>query len=240
MSRGDKILVLKTGETLPPVKTVRGDFEDWIAQGLGSPADAVEVASAYAGEALPAVESLAGVVVTGSPAMVSDRSEWSEASGEWLAGVVEGDTLPVLGICYGHQLMAHALGGEVGVNPRGREMGTVEVVIDDAAAAAGLFEPGRFPAHMSHLESVLVPPSDARVFATTALESHAVLQFGPRQWGVQYHPEFDRDIMCRYVEARREILTSEGRDPDDMIAKAVETPTLSQVLERFHALVRGD
>lgn len=90
---------------------------------------------------------------------------------------------------------------------------------------------------MSHVESVLVPPSDARILGTTSIEEHAVLQFGPRQWGVQFHPEFDREIMQRYVEARRPILADEGLDPDSMIEGVVETPDLTRVLVRFARVV---
>lgn len=232
------MLVLKTGEALAPVRAVRGDFHQWIAKGMGVAEEDLLVANVHAGDPLPDPASITGVVVTGSPLMVTDRADWSEASAAWLAGVVEADALPVLGICYGHQLLAHALGGEVGANPNGRELGTVEVRHDTAAIAddpvlIGANEPG----HMSHLESVLRPPSDAQVLATTDLEAHAVLKFGPRQWGLQYHPEFDRDIMQRYVEARREIVAGEGLDPDAMVENAVETPVLTSTLERFAAFV---
>jgi len=251
------ILVLKTGEALAPVKRLRGDFEDWIAVGLGRSVDSLSVASVYRGDALPPVDSIAGVVVTGSPAMVTERPDWSEAAARWLAKLVEGDTMPVLGLCYGHQLLAHGLGGEVGANPKGREMGTVDVTFSATPAASAepsivpggstketadevlgpLFESGAFPGHMSHVESVLRPPAGARILAQTSLDPHTVLAFGPRQWGVQFHPEFDRDIMQGYVEARRDILTGEGLDPDSMIAEAVETDSITRVLSRFAELV---
>jgi GMP synthase (glutamine-hydrolysing) len=235
------ILILKTGEAPPQVKRRYGDFEDWIASGLGKPLESVEVASVYKGDSLPSVDSILGVVITGSPAMVTERADWSEASARWLAKIVESDSVPVLGLCYGHQLLAHALGGEVGPNPNGREMGTVEVTFHFEGAEMAvehdrptpIFEAGVFRSHMSHLESVLRPPEDAEIVAHTALDPHAVLVFGPRQWGVQFHPEFDRKIMQGYVEARREILESEGLDPDAMIAAVVETFPITGVLARF-------
>jgi GMP synthase (glutamine-hydrolysing) len=234
------ILVLKTGEALAPVKARRGDFEDWIATGMGLPVSNVAVTSSYLGESLPTVDSIAGVVVTGSPAMVSEQPDWSEEASRWLAKIVEQDTMPVLGLCYGHQLIAHGLGGEVGANPNGREMGTVEVTFSTDSELGPLFESGAFPSHMSHVESVLRPPQNARILATTALDPNSVLEFGPRQWGVQFHPEFDRDIMCGYVEVRREILSGEGLDPDAMVADAKETDSITRVLLRFAQLVGQD
>jgi GMP synthase (glutamine-hydrolysing) len=227
------LLIVKTGEALAPVKARYGDFEEWIARGLGVPVAALVVASVHLGEVLPDAAEVGGVVVTGSPAMVTERPDWSEAAAAWLADVVRADALPVLGLCYGHQLVAHGLGGEVGPNPKGREMGTVEVTFADAPAAGSIFERGAFPGHMSHVESVLRPPADARVLAQSPIDPYSVLAFGPRQWGVQFHPEFDAAIMRGYVEARREVLLDEGLDPDAMIAGVVETPALTRVLARF-------
>ena len=238
------ILVLKTGETLPPIHARYGDFEAWIARGLGCAAEEIRVAAVHAGDPLPAVESLGGVVITGSPAMVSERAEWSERSARWLAEIVERDALPVLGLCYGHQLLAHALGGEVGPNPRGREMGTLEVSFasgqgeDTGESGLGpLFEPGTILAHFTHVESVLSPPTGTRVLASTRLDPHSAIAFGARQWGVQFHPEFDLAVMRAYLEARREVLVGESFDPDAMLRATRETPESNALLARFAAIV---
>lgn len=241
------ILVLKTGEALPPVVATRGDYEAWIAQGMGQRLGAgeVEIAAVHLGDPLPRADRIAGVVITGSASMVSAREPWSERAAVWLAEVVRDDAVPVLGLCFGHQLLAHALGGEVGPNPNGREMGTVEVHFEAAAAPPGatsfaalspLFEPGTFLGHTSHVEAVLRPPKGAEVLARTALDPHSVVRYGRRQWGTQFHPEFDAEILRCYVEARREILASEGHDADAMLAKIQDTPDLARVLERFAGL----
>ena len=233
------MLILKAGEAPPPVREACGDFEHWIARGLGralAPGD-VEVAAAYLGDALPSPGQIAGVVVTGSVSMVSAREDWSERSAAWLAEIVAEDVVPVLGLCYGHQLIAHALGGVVGPNPNGREMGTVEVHFTQQGRVAPLFEPGVFLGQASHLEAVLEPPRGAVVLARTAQDPHSAIRYGRRQWGTQFHPEFDAEILRRYVEARRGVLADEGRDPDAMLARIAETPELARVLERFGRLV---
>lgn len=243
------ILVLKTGEAPASVKAEHGDFEEWIALGLECAVEELEVARVYQGDALPAACDVGGVVITGSSAMITERADWSEASARWLGALVREDATPVLGLCFGHQLLAHALGGEVGSNPNGREMGTCEVTFiaaaedgegDSGDGLAPLFEPGAFAGHFSHLEAVLKPPPGARVLARTALDPHSVIAYGPRQWGVQCHPEFDLSILRRYVEARREILVREGFDPDAMIESATQTPMIAKVMARFAEFVSNE
>ena len=93
------------------------------------------------------LENLAGIVITGSPSMVSARLDWSERTAYWLRRAVP-TGLPVLGVCYGHQLLAHALGGHVGLNPAGRQIGTVTAQLIDGHKEDPLFGhlPARFPA----------------------------------------------------------------------------------------------
>ena len=138
----------------------------------------------------------------------------------------------VLGICFGHQLLGQALGGLVEKNPRGREMGTVkfEIVADDpiwdASHASTL-------AHATHVDAVTVLPPGARVLASTALEPHAAVRFGERAWGVQFHPEFDEQVMTEYIETRSQILADEGRDPAAMLRGIGSAAAGAGVLRRF-------
>jgi GMP synthase (glutamine-hydrolysing) len=232
------IVILKTGDTLPAIAEARGDFDAWITPGLGWPEEDVLVVEAHRGEPLPGASEIAGVIVTGSPAMVSDHEAWSVRAGEWLAELVGLDT-PILGICYGHQLLAEALGGEIGANPRGREIGTVPISLFDAVddpLFAGLGE--RLFAHTTHLESVLRLPNGAHHMGRSEADDHHVFRVGPVAWGVQFHPEFDADIMRRYIDARREPITAEGIDVHRLLREVFETPASAALIARFGELVR--
>jgi GMP synthase (glutamine-hydrolysing) len=235
-----RVLVVKTGGTLPELRARRGDYEAWIAEGMGCAPRDVDVVEVASGAPLPEPESPAGVVVTGSSAMVSHREPWSERTGEWLARAVERGT-PVLGICYGHQLLAHALGGAVGRNPRGREIGTVEVRSLEPAQRDPLLGSwgAAGPAHVTHVESVLALPVGAVRLAESDLDPVQAFAVGERAWGVQFHPEFDADTVRAYLLARTEKVRAEGLDPDALLAAIRETPGGPRILRRFAELIRS-
>src|SRR5688572_27915515 len=124
-------LILETGTPIAPLKR-HGGFGHWIRVAAGLHGRHVRHLAVADGDALPDAADFAGVMVTGSAAMVTERADWSERSAEWLRDAATAGH-PLFGICYGHQLLAHALGGTVDYNPRGREMGTVSLSLDPAA-----------------------------------------------------------------------------------------------------------
>jgi GMP synthase (glutamine-hydrolysing) len=150
-----------------------------------------------------------------------------------------GRGVPVFGICFGHQLLAQALGGRVEKNPLGREIGTVELArIGADPLLAGGEEP--YWVNMTHVDTVIDLPADARVLARTALDRHAAVRFADSVWGVQFHPEIDRGVLREYVNARRAPLLSEGLDPEAILGRARDTPAGASVLQRFAEHVSGD
>jgi GMP synthase (glutamine-hydrolysing) len=232
-----QILIVKTGTTLPSVALRRKDYETWIAAGMGvAPAD-VDVASVFEDEPLPAPDEPAAVVVTGSSAMVTEREAWSERTAHWLRDAVQAGT-PVLAICYGHQLLAHALGGSVEYNPRGRQIGTIDVELTPEAEHDPLFAGMQKLLHLpvSHRQSVLALPQGATLLATSARDPHHAMRIGERAWGVQFHPEFDADIVRGYIEARRAQIEAEGLDAASLHAGATDTPHGPELLRRFAQL----
>lgn len=230
-------LIVKTGETLPQVRQSRGDFDDWIAAGMGLERTEVGVVAVYQGEALPDARIPSCVVVTGSASMVTDREDWSERTADWLLEVVEAGT-PLLGICYGHQLLADALGGVVADNPNGRQIGTVSLALEPEAAGDPLFSclAAGEKLHATHVQSVLELPQGARRLASTALDPNHAFAVGEQVYGLQAHPEFDADVMRRYLEGRRDLLAAERLDADALLAEVCDAPGGARLLRRFASL----
>lgn len=229
------LLIIKTGKTVKRVPPEAGDFEHWIATGLALDTGHQALTRAvYSGEELPHPDTVSAVVITGSAAMVSERLTWSEYVAGWLRASAR-QRVPVLGICYGHQLLAHALGGRVDFHPQGREMGTTHISKTAAAINDPLFAdlPPVFKVHVTHRQSVLQLPPGAEVLAGNDFEPHHAVRFNDNMWGVQFHPEFSADVMLHYLEEREADLLREGLDVASMRSQVESTPAANQLLANF-------
>ncbi|WP_426389074.1 glutamine amidotransferase [Variovorax sp. R-27] len=238
--RPHPLVIVKLGDTFEALRAQRGDFEHWIADGLDTHALPLLVVDPRRGDALPDPAEVSGAVVTGSHAMVSHREPWSETTAAWLAQLVARDT-PVLGICYGHQLLAHALGGEAGDHPQGAEVGTVTVTLDDAAATDQLLRglPAQFPAHVVHWQSALRLPEGAVRLAGNDHEPVHAFRAGAHAWGVQFHPEFDAGVMRGYIDQLAGDLARAGTDPAALREHVVPTDAAAGLLGRFARIVEA-
>lgn len=232
------LLIVKMGSTLDGLRH-RGDFEAWIAEHAEVALPACQVVDVQGGEPLPPPGAATAVVVSGSHAMVSQRDDWGASTARWLRAVIEAD-IPLLAICYGHQLLAHAFGGVVGPNPRGRSFGTATFELTAEGQADRLLSPlgPRFVAHVSHSEAVLELPPGARLLAHSPHDPHAVFALGSRAWGVQFHPEFDAAITRAYIRQYSAKLAREGQDPDHLAQGVAETPLANALLARFASWAR--
>jgi GMP synthase (glutamine-hydrolysing) len=241
MTKPLSMLVLKMGSTLPALKSRKGDFEDWIIAGLGLAPDEAVVIDVPSGEPLPRAERHGGIVITGSHTMVTERKPWSERAAEWLREAVSRE-VPILGICYGHQLLAHAYGGTVANNPLGREFGTVEVAMAEEAGKDALLGilPRRLSAHVGHTQSVIRLPERAVRLASNAWDGNQAFRMARVAWGVQFHPEFDADIMREYITSYHAALAAEGQDTERLLGTIADTPQATQLLRRFTQLCREE
>ena len=227
------LLLIQTGEAPEAIHARFGGFADWFRKAMRLEPAQMRVARVDAGESLPNPREVAGAVITGSAAMVTERADWSERTAGWIRDAVDAQT-PLFGVCYGHQLMAHALGGTVGWLPRGREIGT-QTVTRAGKADGGWMDglPVSFAAHTTHRQSVLVPPPGAEVLASSELDPNQLLRYAPHAFSAQFHPEFSAAAMRAYIVARTDALREEGLDPVALEADVRETEAARALLERF-------
>jgi len=233
-----RIIVLRTGDAIPSVAEKTGQqFFDFITTTAGDswPYDweCIDVRSLQAGD-LPApsqVKGEAAFIITGSAFSVTERAPWMLQVEDYIRRIADAE-VPLLGICFGHQLIGQALGGEVAKNPNGREIGTVrlEVSKDDPLLAG---QPRVFDVQTTHSDSVVRLPPGAVVHASTALEPNTIFSVGPHIRGVQHHPEMNDAIIRGYVEARFDIIKGEGLDPEAILGAIRPAPENGQTLRNF-------
>lgn len=226
------LLIIKTGATFEPTRALRGDFEDWITTALPEGAQSV-VCNVLQGETLPEPFDVCGAVITGSHAMVTDNPAWLHPVKNWLQSAHQ--HLPLLGICFGHQLLAATLGGEAGFHPSGPEVGSFAVTLTEHGQTDPILGalPSTFTAHLTHHQSALRLPPAATVLATNDHEPHQAFRLGESTWGVQFHPEFNEAVMADYIEAQRGVLAEHQADADTLLASIQVSPA-ARLLAEFY------
>ncbi|QWT19760.1 glutamine amidotransferase [Bacillus sp. NP157] len=228
------LLIVRTGRAPDVISERHGDFPRWFQLGLRLRAPRLQVVDVERGDALPDPDDVAGAILTGSASMVTERLPWSERTAGWIRHAMDAD-LPLLGVCYGHQLMSHALGGRVDYLPGGREMGTVPLAIQAGAAAdeLGAALPQTFHAHTTHEQSVLELPRGAVSLARSARDPNHLVRYGKHAVSTQFHPEFSAEVMRAYIRRKHDVLASEGTPPAAMLAAVVATPHATGLLRHF-------
>ncbi len=242
-----RVLVLRTGQALSRVHAHCGPFYRLFMRtmnaGEADPArrvavDELDMTCREVDDELPALDRYHGAIMTGSPAFVGDNDPWMQWGQKLIRKIVD-DDLPFLAVCFGHQLLGAAYGADVGVNPRGREMGTVDVALTDYATIVDdpLWStlPRSFQAQVTHRDVILAPGPHLKVLGHAPHDGCHVVKAGPRQWGVQFHPEFDDVTMRLYLEVRRDSMDAEHGvgASDARIANVTVTNQAASVLRRF-------
>ena len=192
------IAILETGK---PPEALKDAFDDYPARFrtlLGEGVATVRF-DVQAGRLPEDPEDFQGAIVTGSAAGVYDDLPWIPHLVDWLRAA-RGRTR-LVGICFGHQVMAHAFGGRVEKSDKGWGVGLHRYAVVGE-------EPWMFPRAasiaipVSHQDQVLVPPADARVIAASEFTPFAGLAWDDAL-SFQCHPEFQPDYAAALVESRR-------------------------------------
>ena len=212
-----KLTILQTGDVPQPLREQFGSYPDMFRTMFEKAGESFEYETvrAHDGVPLPDPASLDGVIVTGSPAGVYEDHPWLEPLRAFIRGAYAART-PMLGVCFGHQIMADALGGVVRKSEKGWGIGRhVYGVADKRPPFLGGKLP-EFAIACSHQDQVITPPAEAEVFLRSEFTPNAGLLYrNGAAISVQPHPEFEDDYAVALAHLKK------GRTSDDTIAAAI-------------------
>jgi GMP synthase-like glutamine amidotransferase len=156
------------------------------------------------GELPATTEASDAYLVTGSPHGVYDGLPWMTSLQDFCRAA-DAAGRKVIGVCFGHQLLADAYGGTVEKSAQGWGVGLhrYEVAAREAWMAPPL---AAFANIVFHQDQVTVPPPGARLLASSAFCRHAMLQIGDNILTLQSHPELTKAFATELLEGRREMI----------------------------------
>lgn len=232
------IAIIQTGQAIPTALEKYGDFDQWFIDGMQTKPIQTQTYRVFEDLNFPDVNDLAGIIVTGSSAMVTEERNWSEATINWLKTLVNFN-IPILGVCYGHQLLAKLFGGTVNWNPNGRQIGQIKISLSSSIQQDSLFSPmmntevAVLGFLATHQQSVTQLPKDVTLLGSTVLDPNHCFRYKKHIWGLQFHPEFTLGIIQDYIQARADDIVAEGLDPRQLIKALNNNENGSLLLKRF-------
>ena len=231
------VLILHTGDPDESLRQSHGGYAEMMRHAAGLSPDGVHIVQVYLDEEPLAPSAYRAALITGSPAMVTDLEPWSERTAAWIRQAAA-ENLPMFGVCYGHQLLAHALGGVVDYNAKGRELGTqtIECLPDATGDALMTGLPTRFPAQLLHAQSVTQLPPGAVALARSDMDPHQLIRLAPAIYSTQFHPEFGPEFMRDHLQQYEAAYGREGLDTRTLTAALGPTPTAASLVRRFLGL----
>jgi GMP synthase-like glutamine amidotransferase len=229
------VTIIETGLVSASNRERHGSYPQMFEQMIGAADSSVtfNTVSIPAGEPLPDAGGLKAILITGSSAGVYDGFDWI-APLEDFVRAVHGRKVPMVGVCFGHQVIAQALGGVVRKSEKGWGLGRH---VYDVTPGNGIIDGDRIALAASHQDQVITPPPGARSILSSDFTEHAGLLYdGGTTLSVQPHPEFS----VGYALACCDMAHSKGHAPDNLVAAAkaslaepLESAKLGAVITRF-------
>jgi len=230
-----KIFIFKTGSTFPHIKEKWGDFDDFVLRESKLNKDQVKIIDNFESAISFETNKVAGVIITGSHDNVTDDKNWMKNLSDLIRQIYM-TNIPMLGICFGHQILAYTFGGKVDYNSKGIETGTISINLNKCVNKDKLLKnfPNVFKGHVSHKQTITLLPENATVLGSSKIESSQIVCFKHDQiWGVQFHPEFNAEITKLYTEAQKDNISKDGEDFDTIYNSITDNNFGNRLFDNF-------
>lgn len=194
-----KVGILETGSPPPPLQERFGSYSAMVRELLG-PQHEFATFDVRSGELPARAGSCDAYVITGSASGVYDGDSWIDPLKEFVRGASGRSAL--VGICFGHQLMAEAFGGQVIKSPRGWGIGLHRYQVQERAQ--WMDDAGSIAVPASHQDQIVKLPDDARVLGGSEFTPYGIVEYPQRNaMSLQSHPEFSPEYAAALIELRR-------------------------------------
>jgi len=212
-----KLTLIQPTDVPEPLREKFGPYDAMFHRLFGPHGFEFETVRLSGGQPLPDPAALESVLVTGSSAGVYDTHyPWMDPLRAFIRKAYALRT-PMLGICFGHQIIADALGGDVRKSEKGWGLGRHVYGVTQRPAHIGGTLP-EFAIACSHQDQVIAAPAEADVFLSSAFTPNAGLSYrNGATMTLQPHPEFEDDYTVALAEMRR------GKTSDETIATAIKS-----------------
>ncbi len=196
--------VLKAGRATRAARERIGDTDAMFVSLLSRPDDRWDVHDVEHGEFPERLAEYDGLVITGGRASAYDEEPWMLRLLDTVREAHRSGVM-LLGICLGHQVVAKALGGEVGVNPQGWDLGLTALELTPESGAYGGLADAPRPLRIleTHQDVVTRLPPGALRLASSARTEYEIYHLGPRVLCLQGHPEMDNEEVREIISRRR-------------------------------------
>jgi len=189
-----KIGILVCGHAIDEVAQTFGDYGDWFVSLLAGNGFTFEIYNVVDMDFPTSISDADGWLLTGSRHGAYEDHPFIPPLEDFVRAAYAA-SVPMVGVCFGHQLIAQALGGKVEKYQDGWAVGRQEYTFEDHGAVA---------LNAWHQDQVMELPKGARVIASNDFCKHAGLVYGDLIYTVQPHPEFSNPVMAQYIELRRD------------------------------------
>ena len=197
-----KIRILSNGPGLKEVVEAYGHSSEWIPASISGNHDYI-IDKAYNNEFTDISESDV-FIITGSKYSVYDNNAWILKLEQFINKIISSNK-PILGICFGHQIIAKCLGGFVEKNSLGWELGSYNLKLTSAGSESKLFNQfnNNDIVYESHQDVVSKLPPGSIELAYTS-KGNQSFKYGDCIYGVQFHPEFSYEVTRKLMDLRLE------------------------------------